>query len=313
MKWCIVAGVKKEPYAPDHLGLRQGIESLGAECLWTDPCLGEEPRILAQKIRTFKPDIVLHHMTDSFMQKLPELIGKEINQVFWSLDYRLKESNYDGYFDSWLDQGKYLRHIFMSNYEQLDWWSDSFGVPTSYLPHGSYVPDKLEYDENFKYPCVFMGQKIPQEPYKNRAEFIEEIEKKVNIHHIGAGGSDRDENWKNMPKIYYSSDTVLDISHFWDVSGYCSGRFFYTSGLGGLAMIKRFPRCEELYPEDIKVYFNEPDEAIWHILYYQNNPDKREKIKQKAYNYGKEHHHYKRRLDYIYDVSRKGKSSKKAY
>ena len=103
-----------------------------------------------------------------------------------------------------------------------------------------------------------------------------------------------------MAAIYHSSDCCLDISHFWDIDGYASGRYFYTGGFGACSITKRFPGCEELYPEGTKIYFNEADEAVEKIKYYQTHKKEREKVKLVAFEHNKKYHSFQNRFIEIF-------------
>jgi len=305
MKVCVVAAVKFEKHPPDHRGLIQGLEELGCEYLFCDPIL-EDTTQMEIAIKKFKPDIVIHHMTRSLSMKLPEAVGKDIVQVFWMLDYRpiswLKGEG-KGHWEDWKSQAPFLKYLFLSNKEQISLWQEEFQLPASFLPHGCYIVDKLIYDEKFHYPCVFIGGMHDHGMFAVRKRFIEQIMKLTKIVHLNAptGTKERNEIWQNMPIIYYSSDAVLDICHFWDVPGYACGRFFYSSGLGGATVSKRFPGCEEFYPEGIKLYFDTPKEAAERIKWLQEHPEERERIKQKAYEHNKKYHSYKQRYIKIFE------------
>ncbi|MFA6097557.1 MAG: glycosyltransferase [Candidatus Paceibacterota bacterium] len=299
MKVSIVFEGKRAPFGPDHKGLIQGAEELGLDYQVIDPTMGIKPHVLAAEVRDFKPDLVLHHMTSSLNQGLPELIGKDIKQIYWMLDYH---ENYRDEWEMWIRQKGYLDHIFLSNYKQLDMWKEAFECPSTYLPHGCYVSES-EKDPSQKYNCVFIGGKMYFEPYEKRARLLDNIEKLCPFTTLNANDVEgRNEIWKNMPRIYHSSDTVLDVSHYWDVPGYASGRYFYSAGHGACSITKRFPRCEELYPEGTKIYFDTPEEASNKIKYYILHEKEREEIKKRAYEHNKEFHNYKKRWEKILSV-----------
>jgi len=308
MKIAITTAIEQEPYAIDHLGVKQGLDWMGWDYLIADPIIrGAEDAI--SRIIKFKPDIVVHYMDIMLKSKAPEIIAKAIKtkQVFWEMDYRPMahntENSYDGQWNHWLTQAPYLDHIFLSNKGQIDWWEKEWKTPVSYLPHGCYIPDKPKYDPRFVCGCVFIGSMINSEPFVQRTKLIEKIRKYIQIAHINSHNpEERNENWKNMPAIYHSADTILDISHFWDNPGYASGRYFYSAGLGGCSITKQFPDCKQLYPDGTKVYFNTPEEAIEKIKYYQKHSRARNIVKQKAFEHTKKYHNFKLRFQKIYDT-----------
>jgi hypothetical protein len=218
-------------------------------------------------------------------------------------DYRPKELFYNGLWGQWIKQGKYLDLITLSNKEQIKWWEQEFGVKVIYLPHGCVI-QKPQFDKDFRRECIFIGARNNFYPYDRRVKLIDEIARKVNITWLDAGGGDdspeRAKMWQDMAKYYYSSDTILDISHFWDIDGYTSGRYFYSAGLGGCCITKRFPGCDALYPEGVKLYFDTVDSAIEKIELCLKNSSYVKDIKQKAWEWSKKYHNYKIRFTTLF-------------
>ncbi len=301
-KIIVTCAIDTEPTACDHIGVKQGLEDLNLDYLLVDPC-NKTVEEISEKIVEFNPDLVVYYMDLLLSKQIPSSLKGRFDglQVFWEMDYRPLheriEQSYDGQFQHWANEMINLDHIFMSNKGQLVEWKEFFKVDTSYLPHGCYVLDKPQFDKDFKYPCVFMGGMLNNPPFDERKKLIEKIMELTEITHVNAYDRDtRNKNWTDMPKIYHSSDVVLDISHFWDNPGYASGRYFYSAGLGGCCVTKRFPDCEELYPEGIKIYFDTQEEAAEKIKYYQEHEKEREQIKLKAFQYNKSHHSFKIRF-----------------
>jgi len=305
MKIAVTVAIETEPTAIDHIGVKQGLDWLGWDYLLVDPIRNRIDDVVKQII-DYKPDVILHYMDNMLRGRAPEKIADGCNakQVFWEMDYRpLKstlENSYDGQWGAWREQMQYMDRIFLSNKGQMADWEHFFRVPTSFLPHGCYVPKKLVFKKKLSHPCLFMGGMNSAPPFNERKQFIEKIMELVDITHITDSGREkRNQNWSDMPSLYYSSDTVLDISHFWDNPGYCSGRYFYTAGLGGCSITKRFPDCEKLYPQGTKLYFDTPEDAVSLITYYQKHKKEREAVKQRAYEYNKKHHNFKKRFEEI--------------
>lgn len=306
-KVVITTAIITENFAIDHLGVKQGLDQLSDKIDYRiiDPLYYGFNKTL-ELILDYKPDLVVHYMDNSLTNALPQKIAEKYKciQVFWEMDYRPIahniEQSYDGQWQKWILQMPYLDHIFLSNEGQLEDWKRFFKIDVSFLPHGCYVVNKLTYDKNFHYPCVFIGG-VSNGIFQVRKDFIDEIKTLVNVTHINESEKNaRNEVWSNMPAIYYSSDVVLDISHFWDCAKYASGRYFYTSGLGGCSITKRFPGCEELYPEEIKIYFDTLEEAVEKIKYYQKHEKERERIKLLAYKYNKKYHNFLIRFNTIF-------------
>ena len=307
LRLIVTVAIETEPTAIDHIGVKQGLNALKdkIDYLLLDPLRKTDEEFVEQVI-AFKPDVVIHYMDTMLSRGIPQRIADKIKckQVFWEMDYspicENTEQSYEGQWMKWKNQFEYIDHIFLSNKGQLEDWKKYFEVDTSFLPHGCYVFDKPQYDKQYKYPCVFIGGMVDGKWFDIRKKLLEEIMRKIDVTHLNKPEfENRKEIWTNMPKIYHSSDTVLDISHFWSDPGYASGRYFYTAGLGGCSITKRFPDCEELYPEGTKIYFDEPEECVEKVQYYQIHETERENVKLAAFEYNKIHHNFKLRFETI--------------
>ena len=285
-KIAYIGELDRTPYAPDHLGIRQGLEYFDG--IVVDPVLNNES-VVAEQIREFNPDIIIHGNTDSLGQGLAQKIKGDWKQVFWMLDYQPDENLYP--WEQWDTTG--YDAVFISNKDQMDMWGKRFDCPTYYLTHGCFVRELVK-DEKSHHPTIFIGSHIDGGWYNNRFQLIEKIKSLIDIHMLNAEGVEgRNNVWKDMPALYHTSDTILDISHTWEADGYASGRYFYSAGLGGCSITRRFPGCEELYPEGTKAYFDTPEEAVELIQYYRDHPRARANMKKRAWKWNMENHHYK--------------------
>lgn len=291
-KICYVGELDRTKNAPDHLGIRDGLTHW--EGLVADPVLyGIDHAI--RLVQDFQPDLLIHGNTDTLGYAY-QFRNHCKKQVFWMLDYQPTIEQY-AWWDVWKRDKGQFDALFISNKDQIDDWKEAFDCPTYYLPHGCVV-QKLVKDEEEHYPLVFIGQMTESDWFANRYRLIKDIEKLTPITYINEHGvSERDAIWKRIPAIYHTSDCVLDISHTWKAEGYASGRFFYSGGLGGCSITKRFPGCEELYPKDCKAYFDTPEEAVELIKFYQSHEKEREAMKVRAWKYNKKFHNYKLRFE----------------
>jgi hypothetical protein len=295
------------PYSPDHAGIKQGLEELGLEYEIADPAMIEKgPGDFRECIKDMSPDVIIHGMTDSLSNGwIPEakFMFPNVIQVFSMWDYRPDYLNYDGLWDSWAAKNPGLDLITLSNRDQLPWWAEAFNVETMYWPHGCYIGTP-EFDKKYEYNTVFVGGRNESRPYDERVHLIDDINELSRVVWVNAPGSDKDPDrirvWKDLGKIYHSAKTVLDVSHFWDVDGYASGRYFYTAGLGACPISKKFPNCEELYPEGVKIYFDTAEEAADKIKFYIEHETARNMVKQAAYDWTKKYHTYKIRFEELF-------------
>lgn len=306
-KLCFVGNLKTLPYSPDHAGVIQGLERLGIDYFIADPKeSGETQESLTEAIISGKPDVIIHGMTDSLSLIIPPKVKERLPkaiQVMSMWDYRSQDMKYDGLWDKWTLSGPALDLITLSNKNQLDWWAEAFGTETMYWPHGCVVKN-VEYAEEYNHDAVFVGGRNENEPYVRRVKLIDSINQKTPVKWINAPGSDgtpeRIKVWKDLGKIYHSAKVALDVSHFWDADGYASGRYFYTSGLGACAVTKRFPGCEELFPEGTKAYFDTPEEAAHKINFYLANEKERNKIKKAGKEWANKYHTYEARFSELF-------------
>lgn len=306
------------PWSPDHAGIIQALGELKKSKKIDDYYIADVNKMLSSfdlilnEIIEFHPTIIIHGMTDSLTQSWPEKIAAriyDVKQVMSMWDYRPVRMNYDNLWPTWRESGKHLNLITLSNKEQLGWWKEDFGVDTIYWPHGCVVRD-TEFDMQYENEVVFTGDAHSFGAESKRTPLINEIDRILKedglsgVKWINEPGGDANSNraiiWQNLGKIYHSAKTVLDISNFWDSEGYASGRYFYTAGLGGCSISKRFPGCEELFPEGTKAYFDTPEEAAFKIKYYINNEEERNNIKKNGKEWTNKYHTYNVRFKQLF-------------
>lgn len=306
------------PWSPDHAGILQSLANLKQKKTIEDYYIADVNTMFSsfdailEEIVNFNPTLIIHGMTDSLSLGWPGKMAARMydaKQVMSMWDYRPTRMNYGDLWPTWRESGKYLSLVTLSNKEQLEWWREDFGVDTMYWPHGCVVKD-LEFDNKYEYETVFTGDAHAFGAEGKRTPLINEIDnilKKQGLSGVtwinepgGDANKDRAEVWKNLGKIYHSAKTVLDISNFWDSEGYASGRYFYTAGLGGCSISKRFPGCEELFPEGTKIYFDTPEEAAFKIKYYIENEDERNKIKIAGKKWANKYHNYSVRFKELF-------------
>ncbi len=289
--------------APDHLGIKQGMQELGWDWHIVDPCIaGSTPDGVVAEINDLNPDLVIHGNTDSFGQHLFERIRSDTCQIFNMYDYRTPEMLHQGEWDDWVQSAPYISAATVSAKAHIPMWEHAFGVPVFFLPHACWVPPKLEYDPEFDFDVLFTGGHHSAGPLAARAELIMDIQyllidQSIKLTQVNeTDWEKRNQVWTDLPKYYHSSKIVLDVSHFWHNPGYCSGRYWYTATLGGCAVTKRFVGCEEFFPHTYKWYFDTPTEAVGLIKNLLKQDDLRESTKEAVAKYAWEHHTYAQRF-----------------
>ncbi len=298
MKVCFCGQLDHWPTAPDHLGIKQGMTAMGWEWSCVDPThpSGDE---IARRINEIGPDLVIHGNTDSLSKCVPPYINHNIQQVFLMLDYRTPDMLPPGTWEYWQSCASNLSAIFISARDHIPMWEQAFHRPTFFAPHACYIPpDGLQFDPAYQSEVLWIGQCSDSPPLDKRTKLITRIFDQVNLSIVNSHDyMERNQIWTDMPKYYHSSDVVLDVSHFWENWGYCSGRYWYTATLGACAVTKRFPGCETFFPETLKWYFDSPEEAVELIKGLLKNPDEITATKIRVANWAWKHHSYKQRFE----------------
>lgn len=296
IRFIYVGELLRTPHAPDHMGIIQGLSQLKqdgiiSEYKIVDPVL--HPNTVVMECNEFKSDIIVHGNTDSLDKNWPHDIKTNI-QCFFMGDIQPRQSDYDRW-NLWVANGvNAFQAVFISNRDQLNMWSEAFKAPAYFWPHGCYVPDKLEKGTDL-HNLLFIGSMTPWGNYQSRVNLIQEIGRLTKIDYITADDvAGRNKIWSAMPKLYHTANFVLDISHFWNIDGYASGRYWYSGGLGGCSLTKRFPGCEEFYTDKTeKLYFDTPEETVELMDQFKNSIDT---IKWNAYTKNKNCHNYRIRF-----------------
>ena len=311
MKVVYCGGLNWCKYAPDHLGIKQGMDELKWDWHIVDP-IKDSPsgKEIAGAVNAVNPDIVIYGDTTSLTKSVCSYVKSGITQIFWMLDYRTPEMFKKEFTQSWLETGSHLTAIFTSSGGHVDLWQDAFGVQTYFAPHACYIPSALETSDEFSYDFLYIGGKSSLPAFSARTEFIAQIEElsDIPLTHINEPDWDkRNEVWRNMPLYYHSSKVVLDISHFWNNWGYCSGRYWYTATFGGCAITKRFPGCTQFFPDTFKWYFDTPEQAANLVKTLLNNDEKREETKHRVSRHAWRNHNYKIRFQQMLQCLETGK------
>jgi hypothetical protein len=231
---------------------------------------------------------------------------KEIRQrlpnakiILWYGDLRDEKTGQEGGDLSEIDM------MFVSNNAQDDFYEKKWKVKCHFMPLGSmiYTP---EYKKEFDFPLVFIGATTTGGWMADRSVKVSKIAES-GLKVINARSDKqpklRAQIMKEMPNIYFSSRLSLDISHFTDIKGYTSNRFWNIPASNGLALTKRWPQCEEFYPEGTRIYFDTIEEAIEKKNYYLKHPKEADKIRAAGYAHAKNHtyeHRWKAIFDYLY-------------
>lgn len=280
-----------ELYCPNFTGMTKGLETLGIE----HRLFGCRPELDFQAVIDYDPDLVIYGLIDMVRDRPVRLRIREslpkAKIVMWYGD--LREARTGGQITRDVSE---IDAMFVSNDAQSEYYKERWQVPEChFLPLGSqiYAP---EYNPKFDFDFVFIGGLITGAGFLDRARTMWRL-KEQGLKVVDGPMRKpelRAKVMKNMPQIYRSSKVVLDVSHFTDVKGYTSNRFWIVTASGGFSLTKRWPGCEEFYPEGTRAYFDTFDEALSLRDYYLKHPAEREKIRSAGYEHAKNHTYDKR-------------------
>jgi len=261
-----------EKYCPNFNGMRKGLEDLKIPYKF----ISARPELDPKEVYEYEPDLIVYGLVDILKE-----LGKcrrireacpNAKIVFWYGDYRDKRTGFL--------IGNYSRLIdvmFVSNDAQSEFWKQNLRISeVHYLPLGCTPIENPIINEKFNFPFVFVGGLNGTKAFITRMNYINEIKSKSELKIISSyEPSLRKKVFEAMPEIYSTAKVILDVSHFTDVKGYTSNRYFIIPAYYGLPLTKRFPGCEELYPSEIRPYFNTVEEALKIKDYYISHPEER--------------------------------------
>lgn len=283
-----------ERFCPNFVGMQDGLKTLGIE----HQLFSCRPTLDVQKVIDYQPDLVVYGLLDMVKNKLwrnkiREALPKA-KIVMWYGDLR---NEHTGQVEQDMSE---IDMMFVSNSAQSDYYKNLWKVPhCEFLPLGATVVEPVV-DERFKFPFVFVGAKITGSWFAERAKMIIDLEG-YGLKVVNASASQfpelRAKILKQIPVMYRSSDITLDISHFTKIDSYTSNRYWVITASGGFALTKRFPRCENFYPEGTRVYFDTLEECVEKMVYYTEHPDEREIIRKAGHDHAKNHSYDKRFLE----------------
>lgn len=287
-----------ELYCPNFTGMQKGLNQLGIE----HRLFGCRPKLDVDAVIEYQPDLVIYGLIDMVKDRHKRMRIREAlpnaKIVMWYGDLRNHLTR--GQITADMSE---IDFMFVSNDAQSQYYKTRWRVPNChFLPLGSAIYNPT-FSQKLSFDFVFIGGIIIGAGFMDRAKmmwnFIAQGLKVID------GPSNkptlRAKVMKNAPTIYRSSKVVLDVSHFTDIQGYTSNRFWIITASGGFALTKRWPGCEDFYPEGTRAYFDSFEEALALRDYYLEHPKEREKIRLAGYAHAK-NHTYEKRFDKMFKV-----------
>jgi spore maturation protein CgeB len=279
-----------EKYCPNWQGMKAGMERLGIPYQF----ISCRPTLDVGAVVAYGADLVIYALRDMVLH--PEW-RHEIREalpnakiVMWYGDLRSDET---GQYDADCSE---MDAMFVSNDAQEKYYKSKWRMKAvHYLPLGCEPLKQPKLSKMFNFDFVFIGGQISEGMFRGRAETIETLKVRGNLKVVNSFEPKmRARIYQEMPAIYSSSKVCLDVSHFTYIKGYTSIRFFEIPAMFGFALTKRFPGCEELYPEGTRVYFDTFDEAIKLKDYYLTHDKERAAIVAKGHEWSYNHTYDKR-------------------
>lgn len=280
-----------EKWCPNWMGMRKGLERMGIPYKF----ISSRPSLNVQEVIDYEPDLIIYGLMGILMQKpMCEKIRRACSNatiVFWYGDYR---DDMTGHHRG--DYSNLIDVMFVSNNAQQQFWKNYLKIKqVEFLPLGCEPLPNPVLNKMLEFPFVFVGGIVGKPPFVDRALFVEKLIENDGLKIINSYDPIiRSKIFQMMPAIYGSSKVCLDISHFTDVPGYTSNRYWNIPAKWGFALTKRFPMCEEFYPEDTRAYFDTIDECVDKKNYYLTHDSERRKMIEKAHEVSKRHTYVQR-------------------
>ncbi len=266
-------------------GMRKGLERLNIPYKFIT-C---RPDLNINEVVMYDPDLIVYGLKDIIVNRKWRM---EIRRrcptakiVMWYGDYRDDDTLQVFANCSEMDM------MFVSNDGQEQYYKDKWQMKeVHFLPLGCEPIKKPTFDKRFAFDFVFIGGQITGSKFEDRAREVQKFRDKLDLKLINSFEPNIRANiFEAMPAIYSSSKVVLDISHFTGVKRYTSNRFWIIPAYHGFALTKRWPGCEEFYPENVRAYFDTFEEAKEKLNYYLKHEDERRKIVDLAHQWSYKH------------------------
>jgi hypothetical protein len=188
--------------------------------------------------------------------------------------------------------------MFVSNDAQAKFYKRLWQAKdVKFLPLGA-EPQEPTVDPKFAFDFVFIGGQITAGAFLDRSRKIQRFIDEGEVTVFNSFEPElRAKVFAKMPTIYSSSKISLDISHFTEINKYTSIRYWEIPAFNGFALTRRFPGCEEFYPENIRAYFSTFEEAMEKKKYYLTNEKERQEMVRLAHEHSFNHTYDKRFIE----------------
>lgn len=246
-----------------------------------------------EQINSQELDLLIWGLQDPFERPNIMKAAKAKRRAFWGAD--LRDERTGGF------PNKYLRDVvdftMQSNAGLLELWEKHTGVPSYYVGQAGFEGKRIE-SKHMNLDVVFIGGRINSGFLGQRFHLMKEIHHPIT--HLNEDTlPKRMQLYAEMPTIYSTAKICFDSSQVWDIEKYCSARYFHIAANGGFSICKRFPGCEDLFPEGVgKMYFDTATEATNLLRYYSRSGagPERKKIAELGQKHALAYHTYTNRI-----------------
>ena len=262
---------------------------------------------MLNKIKDINPDIVILGISDvfkgDFLEKLRPLTKAKI--VWWYCDF----TDYENFGDKDVIRrpvDKLIDYIFITNREQIPFYQNKLNIDkVYYLPQACLKREKIEeLVSQYKNKLVFVGQVDYGGIRTERVDLLNYIRKNHPELKLYPNSDLTKKQSYGVHHLFYPS-VEITLGHSWhnDADMYTSNRLFIVLGNGGFYLCNRFKNMEEMWGigKHLDVFDNK-EEAVEKIKYYQSHPKEREEIRKCGFEYVQKYHNYTIRLQNLLDI-----------
>lgn len=249
--------------------------------------------VTADELKDWKPGaVIVCSGMPQMMRGVEALKGVTCPRGFWFNDLRTAAEYQAGRLAPYRINRAFLCFKHTDEYS-WDAWSQLLGsAGVTYMPQGCRIHPELAPLE-LRGKTLFIGDLENQRFHSGRREVVAAL----GATHINfkEGTSARDDIYRKTREIYRQYEFILSMSP--GANGYTSQRTYDILAFGGLALVKRFPGCDDLFEHRKHVLFwTKIDEARALIEEYSAKPDECERIRKRGWRLSQARHTGMRRI-----------------
>jgi ubiquinone/menaquinone biosynthesis C-methylase UbiE len=271
-------------------GQARAFDELGMESALIDIRRQQDPKLILEQARLFKPDYILLGLKECLplvLEYQSEFKKTGAQIIYWFCDpERPTPLPLKGVVDA----------MFLSNLGQIEEYKKAYGLNRIYYLPQACTPAFMHYQlETELYDIAFAGAVSREKLHTSRAQLIEKLKSKYSM--------DIRNNVRNTISRFYSrSKLAFGVSDF-DAELYTSNRFFIALGCGAAYLFGYFKGAERLI-ENKKhaAWFKCEEELLELVHFYLTHDTERLRMRQAAQALAHSRHTYPQRLQNLFDT-----------